>query len=128
MPELKRMLLVEPESMLRRTVALTARSLGLADVQEAASTTLARQMLAREAFDGALIAIDAGDAFDLSLLDQVRLGQSASQAHIPLAVLAANCDDTLLAALRERRVDRVVLKPFRARTLLDAFTALSQQR
>lgn len=127
MPELKRMLLVEPESMLRRTVALTARSLGLAEVQEAASPALARQMLNQQAFDGALIAIDAGAAFDLSLLDQVRLGRSASNAQIPLAVLAARCDDTLLAALRERNVERVVLKPFRARTLLDAFSALSQR-
>lgn len=126
MPELKQMLLVEPESMLRRTVALTARSLGVAEVQEAASTALARQMLNQQPYHGALIAIDTGDAFDLSLLDQVRLGRSASNAQIPLAVLAGRCDDTLLAALRERGVKQVVLKPFRARTLLDAFSVLSQ--
>lgn len=126
MPELKQMLLVEPESMLRRTVALTARSLGVAEVQEAASTTLARQMLNQHAYHGALIAIDAGDAYDLPLLDQVRLGRSASNAKIPLAVLAGRVDDKLLAALRERGVNRLVLKPFRARTLLDAFSVLSQ--
>jgi len=126
MPELKQMLLVEPESMLRRTVALTARSLGVAEVQEAASTTLARQMLNQHPYHGALIAIDAGDAFDLSLLDQVRQGRSASHAKIPLAVLAERVDDNLLAALRERDVNRVVLNPFRARTLLDAFSVLAQ--
>ena len=34
-------------------------------------------------------------------------------------------NDTLLAALRERGINRIVLKPFRARALLDAFAALS---
>ncbi|WP_028101048.1 response regulator [Pseudoduganella violaceinigra] len=125
MAELKQMLLVEPESVLRRTVALTARSMGLAEVQEAASTSLARQMLGQRAFHGALISIDAGDAFDLSLLDLVRQGQSASRPRIPLAVLASRCDETLLTALRERGINRIVLKPFRARALLDAFSALS---
>ena len=46
MPELKQMLLVEPENILRRTAALTARSMGLAEVQEASSTAAARQILA----------------------------------------------------------------------------------
>jgi CheY-like chemotaxis protein len=123
--ELKQMLLVEPENVLRRTVALTARSMGLADIQEAASTPLARQILDQRPFHGALIAIDAGDSFDLTLLDQVRQGRSASRPRIPLAVLASRCDDALLAALRERGVNRIVLKPFRARTLLDAFAALA---
>jgi len=108
-------------------VALTARSLGMAQVQEAASLALARQMLREQPFDGALIAIDAGDAFDLSLLDQVRQGASASRADIPLAVLAARCDDALLAALRQRGIERIVLKPFRARTLLEAFSVLTQR-
>ncbi|SFF77640.1 Response regulator receiver domain-containing protein [Duganella sp. CF458] len=125
MPELKQMLLVEPENILRRTAALTARSMGLAEVQEASSAAAARQMLAQHPFHGALISIDAGDAFDLSLLDLVRQGHSASRPRIPLAVLASRCDDTLLAALRERGINRIVLKPFRARALLDAFAALS---
>ena len=125
MAELKQMLLVEPESMLRRTVALTARSMGLADVQEAANAPLARQLLGQRAFHGALISIDAGDAFDFTLLDLVRQGHSASRPRIPIAVLASRCDDVLLAALRERAITRIVLKPFRARTLLDAFSSLA---
>lgn len=125
MAELKQMLLVEPESILRRTAAITARSMGLAEVQEASSTAAARQILAERPFHGALISIDAGDAFDFSLLDLVRQGLSASRPRIPLAVLASRCDETLLAALRERSINRIVLKPFRARALLDTFAALS---
>ncbi len=125
MVELKQMLLVEPENVLRRTVALTARSMGLADVQEAASTPLARQLLGQRAFHGALISIDAGESFDFSLLDLVRQGHSASRPRIPIAVLASRCDGMLLAALRERSITRIILKPFRARTLLDAFAVLA---
>jgi CheY-like chemotaxis protein len=125
MAELKQMLLVEPENILRRTAAITARSMGLAEVQEASSTAAARQILAERPFHGALISIDAGHAFDFSLLDLVRQGLSASRPRIPLAVLASRCDETLLAALRERSINRIVLKPFRARALLDTFAALS---
>jgi hypothetical protein len=53
------MLLVEPATLLRRTVALTARSLGLANVHEAASHSLALRLLKDTAFDGALIAFDS---------------------------------------------------------------------
>lgn len=127
MPELRTpaMLLVEPETMLRRTVALTARSLGLAEIHEAASPAAARQMLRQQSFAGAIIAINAGEAHDLGLLDQIREGDSASNRGMPIAVLAENCTGELLAALRERAVSRVIVKPFRARILLDAFTALA---
>ena len=121
----KPMLLVEPETMLRRTVALTARTLGLADIQEAGSASLARQMLRQQSFSGAIIAIDSGDAHDLSLLDQIREGDSASDRALPIAVLADNCTGQLLEALRSRDVSRIILKPFRARILLDAFSALA---
>jgi DNA-binding NarL/FixJ family response regulator len=90
------MLLMEPESMLRqRSVA------------------------------GAIIAINAGDAHDLALLDQIREGDPACNRSMPIAVLAENCTGELLAALRERAVSRVIVKPFRARILLDAFSALT---
>lgn len=121
------LLLVEPETMLRRTVALTARTLGLG-VHEAASTALARQMLQRQAFHGAVIAIDCGEAYDLALLDQVRGGQSASDPAMPIAVLAGRCTPAMLDALRQRDINRVILKPFRARILLDAFAALAEVR
>jgi CheY-like chemotaxis protein len=87
---------------------------------------MARELLRHQKFDGAVIAIDAGGGHDLSLLDQLRQGRTLSKATIPVAVLAEQCDGTLLAALRERGVNRVILKPFRARTLLDCFSALAQ--
>ena len=124
-PGKQAMLLVEPEAMLRRTVALTARSLGLAEIHEAASPALARQLLRRHAFAGAIIAINHGDAHDLGLLDQIREGDSACSPGMPIAVLAGNCTSELLTALHKRGVSRVIVKPFRARILLEAFATLA---
>ncbi|MGB9992032.1 response regulator [Pseudoduganella rhizocola] len=118
------MLLMEPEDMLRRTVSLTARSLGMAEIHEAASPALARQMLKEQRFQGLVLAIDCGGIHDFSLLDQVRQGKTASAPAIPIAVLAERCDVALIAALRERDVSRIILKPFRARVVLDTFAAL----
>lgn len=121
------MLLVEPETLLRRTVALTARMLNLGVIHEAASLAEARRLLREQAFDGAMIAIDcescAGAPYDLGLLDLVRYGRSASGPGIPIAVLADSATADVLRDLRERGVSRVILKPFRARVLLDAFAA-----
>jgi CheY-like chemotaxis protein len=122
-PELN-MLLVEPETLLRRTVALTARSLGMAHIHEAASTVSARELLREQRFDGAVISIDASGGHDLSLLDQLRQGRTISKSGIPVAVLASRCDGQLLESLRDLGVNRVILKPFRVRALLDTFSAL----
>ncbi len=126
------MLLVEPATLLRRTVALTARSMGLAEVHEAASHALALRMLKGMPFDGALIAIDNAQGDDaasaIGLLDQVRAGGTASRATIPIAVMLEQCDATMLAALRARGVTRVLLKPFKARNLIDTFTAFAEDQ
>lgn len=122
------MLLVEPATLLRRTVALTARSLNLANVHEAASHVLALRLLKGTAFDGALIAIDdlQGDgASAIALLDQVRAGDTASKNTMPIAVMIDKIDADMLSALRARGVTRVLLKPFKARNLVDTFTAFA---
>ncbi|HEY0064647.1 MAG TPA: response regulator [Telluria sp.] len=120
------MLLVEPVTLLRRTVSLTARSMGVARVHEAASNALAMRLLKGQAFDGAVIAIDEtsvqGELHAMSLLDEVRAGGTASQAGIPIAVMLERCDSAMLTALQQRGVTRILLKPFRARNLLDTFS------
>jgi len=119
------MLLVEPETLLRRTVSLTARTLGLGQIHEAASPESAQRLLREQLFHGAVIAIDCqgeGDCpYDLTLLDQIRAGDSASPCGMPVAILAEHATTQLLRELHQRHVERVILKPFRARVLLDAF-------
>ncbi len=131
MPESPDMLLVEPATLLRRTVALTARSMGLATVHEAASHALALRLLKGTSFDGVLIAVDDlqgdGGTSAIGLLDQVRAGGTASKTTIPIAVMLDQVDAPMLAALRARGVTRVLLKPFKARNLVDTFTAFAQE-
>ena len=126
------MLLVEPETLLRRTVSLTARSLGLGQIHEACSIAAAQRMLQEQAFSGAVISIDCASgeraAYDLSLLDQVRNGLSASPSTIPIAVMAECATAELLRNLRGRDIERVILKPFRAKTLLDTFAAFEAEK
>lgn len=82
------MLLVEPATLLRRTVALSARSMKLATVHKAASHALALRLLKGTSFDEVLIAVDDlqgdGGTSAIGLLDQV--------------------DAPMLAALRARGV------------------------
>ncbi|HEU4776678.1 MAG TPA: response regulator [Telluria sp.] len=118
------MLLVEPVTLLRRTVSLTARTMNVARVHEAASCAQAVRLLKEQVFDGAVIAIEpgAGQAELLALLDRVRGGDSLSKAGIPIAVMLEHCDAAMLAALQARGVSRILLKPFKARNLLDTFS------
>lgn len=124
MPETLHILLVEPETLLRRTVSMTARSLGMSQVHEAASADQALRMLRQRRFQGAVIAVDClgsgeGRRYDLGLVDELRAADTASGRPMPIAILADQATPTLLAELRERRISRVVLKPFRAKVLLE---------
>lgn len=124
MPETTHILLVEPETLLRRTVALTARSLGLSQVHEAASQDAAVRMLRERSFHGAVIAVECigsgGERrYDLSLVDRLRDAATSSHHAMPIAIMADQATPTLLRALRERRISRVILKPFRAKVLLE---------
>jgi CheY-like chemotaxis protein len=126
---IKQMLLVESEPLLRHTVALTARTLGIGNVHEAANAAVAKRILREQVFQGAVISLDFGQRqialYDLELLDEVRSGKTASASAMPIAVMADSCDASLLQALRERNINRVILKPFRARVLIDVFTDFS---
>lgn len=123
MAEQTHILLVEPEALLRRTVAMTARSLGLSQVHEAATVDAARRMLRARTYHGAVIAVDCvgrgGERrYDLSLVDELRAAGSANGA-VPIAIMAEQATAELLHELRDRKISRVILKPFRAKVLLE---------
>ena len=127
LPEL---LLVEPEALMRRTVSLTARSANLATMTEAASGGAARALLARRRFDGAVISLDLDTPMaqggPLGLLEYLQGTRSRRDTPVPVAVMVERCDAALLAALRDYGVARVILKPFRARAVIDAIAELGQ--
>ena len=116
-------LLVEPEALLRRTVAMTARSFELGQVHEAASAAIALSMARTRSFDGAVIAVDCvgrGDErhYDLALVDRLRDSETGERP-LQIAIMTREASPALLQDLRERRISRVILKPFRAKVLLE---------
>lgn len=124
-------LLVEPVTLLRRTVSLTIRSLGLAAITEAATYPTAREFCGVRPFAGAVIAVDlpaaGGVCEGLSLVQRIRSGESASAASMPIAVLVEACNAELLQVLRGCGVSRVLIKPFRARDVIDTIGAMARQ-
>ena len=116
-------LLVEPEPMLRRTVAMTARSLGMSQVHEAATNDAALRLLRSRTFQGAVVAVNcigsgADRQYDLGLIDRLRTDDTAGKT-MPIAIMAEQATAELLSALRDRNISRVILKPFRAKVLLE---------
>ena len=121
-------LLVEPEHLLRRTVALTVRSLGTAEITEAATYPVAHALCARRGFDGAVIALEWPLSQEqhrgLTLVQQIRAGDSASQAAMPIAALVESCTAETLQLLRSCGVSRILIKPFRVRDVIDTIDAM----
>lgn len=120
---LLQLLLVEPDFLLRRTVASVARELGLAQVQEATSIDRAALDLSKMSFDAILASLDPqGEA--LTLLDGLRAGNFLSDSAAPLAVTADGCDPRLAARLRQLEVRRLLLKPFKVKSLVETISGL----
>ncbi|WP_288380620.1 response regulator [uncultured Massilia sp.] len=122
------LLLVEPVDLLRRTVSMTLRSLGIAEVTEAPTYPTAQQMCNRRRFDGVVVALDgeASGAPDkgLSLVQQIRAGDCAIPATTPVAVLVDSCNTEQLHVLRSCGISRILIKPFRVRDVIDTVDAM----
>ncbi|MDC6169347.1 hypothetical protein [Paucibacter sp. XJ19-41] len=120
----KTLLLVDPHSLFRRTVALVARELDVADVHEASSHEAAQRLLESQAFDALLM--DIGDGLGaLSLLQSLRDGALRSAADLPVALTAESVDASLLALFKPLQVQRIMLKPFKVKTALEVVGALT---
>jgi CheY-like chemotaxis protein len=118
-----RLLLVEPQFVLRRTVSTMAREMGLADVQEATNTAVAERLLFERRFHALLIALDdEGEA--LALLQRLRAGAVAHPPDVLIAATASACDVELALRLKELDVCRLLLKPFKVRGMLEVISAL----
>lgn len=120
----RNLLLLEPDYMVRHTVALTARSTGLAEVQEAPSIKTAQEILRQTAFDGLLLALSDED-HELELVEQLRSGKTQSPAGTTVAVMVSQCDTARAEKLRLIGVNQIILRPFKVKTLLGAIQGLS---
>ncbi len=115
------LLLIEPDYVMRRTLALTASSNRLAQVVETGSHERVAALVRQQRFDGFIIAInEMRDG--LHWIETVRAGHTASDNDAPIVVLAERMDHGLAQQLRNHRVRRILLKPCRVKTLMEALS------
>lgn len=120
----KTLLLMEPHFVMRRTVTVAARELDLADIVEATTPDAALRLLSSKHFDGLLV--DMGDdRSGLDLVQKVRDGGTSCLPRMPVALMADACDAQMVQTIKALEVQRLMLKPFKVRTVLEVVTALA---
>ncbi len=119
MTTLPRILLVEPQFVLRRTIAIVARDLGMVDFYEASSVGRARTLLATDTYAGLVVDLQEGPQA-LELLGDVRQGKLAHPRDIKIIVLAVDLLPIEASRLQELGVHCVIKKPVRITDLLNA--------
>lgn len=117
--QLPRILLVEPQFVLRRTMVMVARDLGIVDFHEASNVGRARALLAADAFDGLVLDLQEGLAA-MELLKDLRQGKFATPQDARVYVLAAATEALDDRGLESLGVARMLRKPVRISALLDA--------
>lgn len=117
--QLPRILLVEPQFVLRRTMVMVARDLGIVEFHEASNVGRARALLAGDAFDGLVLDLQEGLAA-MELLKDLRQGKFATPQDARVYVLAAATEALDDRGLESLGVARVLRKPVRISALLDA--------
>jgi len=117
-----RILLVEPQFVLRRTLVAVGRDLGVVEFHEAASLERARMLLDVEAFHGLVLDFQDSDRA-LILLDELRKGGFASAPDAHVVVLAAALRPDEERRLQGVGVSMVLQRPFKIGQLLECLAS-----
>ena len=123
---LPRILLVEPQFVLRRTMVMVARDLGMVDFQEASSVGRARALLATDAYEGVVLDLQE-EPQALELLSELRQGRFATPRDTRVVVLAGGGSQVDTERLQGLDVARVLGKPVRISELLDAVVGVQEE-
>lgn len=119
------LLLVEPQSLVRSTVVAVARDLRLPRIDDTSNVDVARQRLAGTRYDGLLLSLDEPERA-VALLTQLRAGTLATPADTPVVVMVAGCSTELALTLKQLEVSRLLIKPFKVKTLLETIEVLAK--
>ena len=119
---LPQLLLVEPDRIVRSTVASVCRGLDLAQVHQAASVAIGAQMLQAQRMGGLLLSLAEGDSA-LALIERVR----AKRPELPVAVMATSADAAAVQRLKALRIRRLLLQPFKIRDVVMTIESLCEQ-
>ena len=120
----RRLLVVEPQQLWRRTLAAVVRELGIAEVEECLRVDAARERLRQQDAEALVLSLDAERDAALALIESLRADARPGRARLPIIVLAEQCDTELLLRLQVLQVHRLLLKPFKLRQVLMAVAAI----
>lgn len=121
-----RILLLEPQFVLRRTIVMVARDLGVVDFHEASSVGRARTLLADETYSGMVLDL-AEKSEVLALLADLRQGKFATLRDAPVIVLAGDGESDEAEKLQALGVTQVIGKPVRISQLLGAIADVREK-
>ena len=116
-------LLHEPNALMRQAVAMTTATFEVGIVNQAASLASAKQLLKEDSYDIMILSLD-DDPRNwndlLRLIREVRAGDTKSPSTAAILVSANNCMPNVIQQLKPLRVNRILLKPFKAKLLLES--------
>lgn len=112
-----RVLLIEPDGLVRGTVASVCRELQLVRLQQVISIAQGEKWMLSNVDQGLLLSLAERDAA-LALLTRLRAGELRCEADIPVVVMVASADAELVVRLKELDVRRLLLQPFRLRDVV----------
>ena len=121
-----RILLLEPQFVLRRTIAMVARDLGVVDFHEASSVGRARTLLADETYAGMVLDL-AEESEVLALLVDLRQGKFSTPLDAPVIVLAGEGASGEAERLQALGVTHVLGKPVRISQVLGAIAGAREK-
>ncbi len=116
-------LLIEPDGLVRGTVASVCRELQLVRLQQVTSIAQGEKWMQSNVDHGLLLSLAERDAA-LALLTRLRAGELRCEADIPVAVMVASADAELVVRLKELDVRRLLLQPFRLRDVVHTLEQL----
>jgi DNA-binding NarL/FixJ family response regulator len=117
------LLLVEPDNLVRNTVAGVCRELELAQVHQAASLSVGLQMLQAQSMDLLLLSLAEAEAA-IDLITRLRAGGFSSMAEAPVAVMASATDAATVQRLKALKIRRLLLQPFKIHDVVHTVEAL----
>lgn len=116
-------MLIEPDGLVRGTVASVCRELQLVRLQQAVSVAQGEKWMQAHAGHGLLLSLAEREAA-LALLTRLRAGELRCEADIPVAVMVHGADADLVVRLKELDVRRLLLQPFRLRDVVHTLEQL----
>lgn len=119
----RKVLLIEPDGLVRGTVASVCRDMHIARVRQAISIASAEDWLKTGTSHGLLISLAEGEAA-LAFLARLRGGAFRCDADMPVAAMARSVDAALVTRLKELEVRRLLLQPFKLRDVIHTLEQL----